>query len=241
MYEYNLATIPRRGGMLGKRMLERWLREDPKNTKYVLKTDIHHFYPSIDHDILKNKLCRRFKDKELLRLLFSIIDVYPKGLPLGLYTSQWFANFFLEAEDHKIKEIYKAPYYLRYMDDQVIIGPNKRKLHKMLNHMQADMNSIGLEIKPTWQIWPVNSRFIDFLGYRFYRNHTTLRERNFLRIKRKAKTIHKKGFISPHDAHSMIGYWGWIKHSNSYSFYEKYVKLYISLKKCKEVLKHGNK
>ncbi|WP_162260563.1 RNA-directed DNA polymerase, partial [Lactobacillus selangorensis] len=103
MYEYNLATVPGRGMAQGRKVIPKWLQNDPKRTKYCLKMDIHHFYASINTDILKLKLQHRFKDPQVLRLLGVIIDSYSPGLPLGLYTSQWLANFYLEDFDHKVK------------------------------------------------------------------------------------------------------------------------------------------
>ncbi|UQS85797.1 RNA-directed DNA polymerase (plasmid) [Apilactobacillus apisilvae] len=239
MYHYCLATVKGRGGALGKRAVEKWLKNDPKNTKYCLKLDIHHFYPSIDHDVLKIKLSDRFKDKRLLKVLFDIIDCYPKGLPLGLYTSQWFANFFLESLDHKIKEQWQASYYVRYMDDMVIFGCNKKKLHKLKNKINEEVKIYHLSIKDNWQVFRTDSRPIDFLGFKFYRDHTTIRRRNFLRIRRKVAKISKKSRPSVGDAHSMLSYYGWIKNSDSFKFYNEQIKLKFSVKAAKGVLKYA--
>ena len=68
-----------------------------------MKLDIKKYYPSIDKEILKSKFKNIFKDKELIWLLNIIIDS-EENIPIGLYTSQWFANFFLTDLDHYIKE-----------------------------------------------------------------------------------------------------------------------------------------
>ncbi len=75
---------------------------DVENTKYFLKLDIKKFYPSIDHDILKKLLGRKFKDNDLLNLLDEIIDSVG-GLPIGSYPSQILANFYLTGFDYWIK------------------------------------------------------------------------------------------------------------------------------------------
>ena len=103
MYDYVLGSVPGRGPHLGMKRIERWIRKDPANTKYIFKMDIRHFFQSVDHDILKAWLRKKFRDQYLLDLLFLIIDACDMGLALGYYTSQWFANFLLQPLDHYIK------------------------------------------------------------------------------------------------------------------------------------------
>lgn len=67
----------------------------------------------------------------MLWLIDSIIDSSKEGLPIGNYTSQWFANFYLEDLDHYIKETLKVKYYIRYMDDMVLFSNNKKELKKV--------------------------------------------------------------------------------------------------------------
>lgn len=73
---------------------------------------------------------RVIKDRDTLDLIDKIIDSTDKGVPIGNYTSQWFANFFLQDLDHYIKEELKVPYYLRYMDDMVLFHRNKKDYTK---------------------------------------------------------------------------------------------------------------
>jgi len=75
---------------------------------------------------------------------------------------------------------------------------------------------------------------------RFYRDHVTLRRKLALRIRRKAAKVGRKDRLTYNDAASMISYWGWLKHTNSYGFYHKYVKPNCSIKKAKEIVKHEN-
>ncbi len=103
-YEYTCGSLKGRGAHYGKKYIERWIRNDVKNTKYVLKIDIRHFYDSIPHDKLKAKLRRVIADEKTLRLLDLIIDAVPEGLPLGYDTSKWLADFYLQDLDHYIKQ-----------------------------------------------------------------------------------------------------------------------------------------
>lgn len=126
MYEHSYASLPGRGAHKGKQVIEKWIRTDPKNCKYVLKMDIRHFFDTIPHDRLKAKLKKTVHDEKMLELLFRIIDVTEVGIPLGFYTSQWLSNWYLQGLDHFIKEQLCAVHYMRYMDDMVIFGSNKR-------------------------------------------------------------------------------------------------------------------
>ena len=91
--------------------------------------DIKKFYPSINHDILKQIIRYKIKDEELLQLLDEIIDS-AEGVPIGNYLSQFFANLYLAYFDHWIKEILKVIYYFRYCDDITILGSSKEELHE---------------------------------------------------------------------------------------------------------------
>ena len=97
---------------------------------------------------------------------------------------------------------------------------------------------LNLKLKPNYQLFKTDSRPVDFLGYRFFRGHTTLRRTNFLRIKRRIKKIYKKGEINLHDAYSVISYNGWVIHSNCYTFYKKYIEPYININDCKNVIRN---
>lgn len=235
MYEYNCGSVPGRGTSLGQKTLRKWLNNDQRNTKYCLKMDISKFYPSIDNDVLKQMFRRQIKDQDCLWLIDAIIDS-SKGLPIGNYTSQWFANFFLQGLDHFIKEKLGVKYYIRYVDDLVLLGSNKKKLHKARKHISEYLQTIGLTLKSDWQVFKVNDRAIDFLGFRFFRNKTILRKRNALRIKRRMKKISKKNYLNYKDACAVISYWGWIKRSDSYNFYNKHMKPIVTVGRAKRVV-----
>ena len=140
--------------------------------------------------------------------------------------------------DHFVKQELQAKYYIRYMDDIVIFGSNKRKLHRDFKKIKTYLNALHLTIKPNHQIYPLSKRHLDFLGFRFYRTHTTLRRRNCLRIRRRAKKISKKKKITYKDASAMISYMGWIKYSDSYQYYQKHVRPYIKINQLKEIVRN---
>lgn len=153
MYEHSYASLPGRGAHKGKQVIEKWIRADKKNCKYVLKMDIKHFFDSIPHELLKVKLRKTIHDDKMMDLLFRIIDVTEIGIPLGFYTSQWLSNWYLQGLDHYIKENLGAVHYMRYMDDMVIFGSNKKVLHRMRQTVADYLESeLGLELKANWQV-----------------------------------------------------------------------------------------
>lgn len=200
------ACIKGRGVHAAVKPLKTALK-DKEATRYCLKIDIKKFYPSIDHTILKSIIRRKIKDKDLLWLLDGIIDS-AEGVPIGNYLSQYFANLYLAYFDHYVKEMLKIKYYWRYADDIVILSDSKARLHDTLAEIRAYMqNELKLEIKGNYQIFPVDARGIDFLGYRFYHTHTLLRKR----IKKK---LCKKA--SKNQSMKAISSWlGWCYHCDS--------------------------
>lgn len=241
MYDYCCASVKGRGLLYGVRYIKKIIVRDRKNTKYCLKLDIKKFYPSINKEILKKKFRKVIKCRDTLDLIDLIIDSSKSGVPIGNYTSQWFANFYLQDLDHYIKEQLKIPYYIRYMDDMVLFHRNKKELHKTRIAIQEFLNKEDLKLKENWQLFKLDSRPLDFLGYRFYRGYTTLRRANFLRIKRRVKRVFKKARINYEDASAIISYCGWLNHCNSYSYRQKYIRPYISIKKCKEVVSNASR
>lgn len=215
-------------------------------------------YESIPHKELKKQLRKKFRGKLFLWLAFAVIDSYhdkivdgePTGLPIGYSTSHWFCNFALTPLDYFIKQEMKIKYYIRYMDDMVLFGRNKKKLHKVVRFIMAYLDSIGLNLKHNWQVFRFDyidrfgnrrGRDIDFLGYRFFRDKTILRKRNALTLRRQARRISRMREITPHEAQSLMSRLGWLRHCNSFNFWHKYVKPYINIKKIKEVIRNESR
>lgn len=141
---------------------------------WVLKADVHHFFASIDHDLLKRKLIALFEkrnlDFEILELLFIYIDT-TAGLPLGYQTSQLFALMFLDEFDHAIKERFGVRYYGRQMDDFFIIEESKERLQGLLRDIRTIVGGLGLELNNKTAIFPLRNG-IDFLGFHAYLTDT---------------------------------------------------------------------
>ena len=261
MYEFSCGSVPGRGVHYGKKYLEKFIKRHPKETKYVLKLDIKHFYDNVNTNLIKERLREIIKDEKFLELTTFVLDsnvgirengeMFRPGLPIGYYTSQWFANWFLQPFDHFIKEELKASFYMRYMDDIVIFGSNKRELHKMFIRIEKYLNNIDLEVKSNWQIFRFDyfdktgkrcGRFIDFMGFKFYRDKTTIRKSIFLRACRLARRLHKKIKISWFDACRIISYMGWFCPTDTFGAYKKYISPFVQIEACKKIIsKHSKK
>lgn len=187
---------------------------DKDGTQYCLKLDIRKYYPSINHQTLKGIIRRKIKDKALLTLLDEIIDS-AEGVPIGNYLSQYFANLYLAYFDHWIKEEKKIKYYYRYADDIVILSHDKPSLHSILSEIRQHLEGLKLDIKSNYQVFPVSSRGIDFVGYRFYHSHILLRKSIKKSFARKAKSGNIK---------SLAAYYGWAVHCNSRHLLKKLLK-----------------
>lgn len=206
------SCIKGRGIHAAANMIKKALR-DVEHTQYCLKLDIKKFYPSVDHEILKQLLRHKIKDKDLLWLLDEIIDS-TDGLPIGNYLSQYFANFYLTYFDHWIKQDMYVKHYVRYADDIVILSWSKPYLHFLLSKIRTYLDvNLKLTVKGNYQIFPVDARGIDFVGYVFYHTHTRLRKsikKNFARML--ARNGNKK---------SIASYYGWAVHCNSKNLLKK--------------------
>jgi len=210
------SCIKGRGINDGAKRLRYALKNNPSETEYCLKIDVSKFYPSVDNAVLKQMVRHKFKDVQLLSLLDEIIDS-AKGLPIGNYLSQYFSNFYLSYFDHFMKETKAVKYYYRYCDDIVILSDSKTYLHDLLACIDDYFtNNLHLTIKPNYQVFPVSSRGIDFLGYVFYHDHTRLRKSIKQAFARKMKHVHGERRVQ------VLGsYKGWCMHSDSINLYKK--------------------
>lgn len=183
------GSIKGRGCKCGQIGIKRWLRCDPKNTKYCAELDIYHFYDSIDPAVVESRLRSLIKDDKIMDLITRIIK---RGIMIGAYHSQWFANVLLQPLDHYIRERLGVKRYLRYMDNLTLFGCNKKKLHKVVKEISKWLNGIGLRVKRNWQVYKVRSRPVCALGYRYQGKTVMLRKPVLLRLKRKYRSLHSR-------------------------------------------------
>ena len=225
------SAIPGKGIHLCLNRLNDAVQHDVPGSQYCLKLDGKKYYPSINHDILKTKYRKLFKDADLLWLLDEIIDSTPgnKGIPIGNYLSQYSGNYYFSEFDHWIKEVKRVKHYFRYMDDIVILGSTKEELHQLKNEIdQYFRKKLKLKIKENWQVFPTYVRGIDFVGYRTFMNYKLLRKSTCKQFKRKMIALNKKQIegieMTYSEWCSFNSYKGWLIHCNSYRLSKKYVE-----------------
>lgn len=217
--------------------LNRDLKNDPDGTAYCLKLDVKKFYPSIDHDILKQVIRHKLKDPDLLWLLDEIIDSTGAGVPIGNYLSQFFANLYLSELDHLLKEEYGVKYYYRYADDIVLLSDDKAKLHGWLVAINDYLNNRRrLSIKRNFQVYPVESRGVDFVGYVSFHTHILARKKNKKGLCRKVAKLRKRGLPEEDIRLQVASELGFMKHCNSNNL----LKI-LGMKKFSEIRKSQGK
>lgn len=215
------SCIKGRGILKCANDIKKVLNTDKIGTTYCLKLDVKKFYPSIKHDVLKRLLRRKIKDDKLLIILDEIIDS-TDGIPIGNYLSQFFANLYLTYFDHWLLEQVHIKHYFRYADDIIVLSDDKSFLRKVLILIKIYFsNELNIELKPNYQIFKVEDRGIDFVGYVFFHTHTKLRKS----IKKKIFRLINK-FISNKISEKefktkMSSYFGWLKYCDSKNLLRK--------------------
>ncbi len=195
----NCACRKGKGTYFARQLLKKYYVEFHKKfgtRGYVLKCDIKKYFASIDHNILKN-LLSKIPDKKTYELLCTIIDSYHKdtkmGLPIGNQVSQILGVVFLDKVDRIIKEQCKIKYYVRYMDDLVLISESKQTLVKCLEKIQNALNQLNLKLNDKTNISAITTN-VEFLGAIYKMTKTgkvilRVRKQTRRRINNRVKTV----------------------------------------------------
>lgn len=205
--------------------LQHFLRQAGASGKrvYVLQADISKYYPSISHDVLKEELRRTIADKRLLEVLDLIVESFNedtgRGLPIGSLTSQLFANVYLNPFDHFMKECRRERFYLRYMDDFIVVADDKAHLRDALADARWFIETqLKLKLNPKTAIFPA-SHGVDFAGYRTFTAKVLPRKRNIKAAKIRFKDLSwrfRHGKASIKDAQQVVAsFLGYCKHCKS--------------------------
>lgn len=214
-----------KGVLAGVNRMTQFLRDAHKRwgRVYCLKADVRKYFPSIHHEVMKKLLRRRIACPDTLCLAYSFIDIPDAdvGLPIGSLTSQIWANVYFDPVDHFIKECLRVQYYIRYMDDFIILYHDKAALRRMLLDI-ADFlkNKLRLQLNQKTQIFPLGPRCIDFLGYRIHPTHRLLRKGNVRRTKRKLRKYSRlyaeRAIDLDQITPSVMSWLGHAKHADTY-------------------------
>ena len=213
------CSIKGRGTLYGSMLVRKALKN--KGVKYYAQFDIKKYFPNVNQDILVKQLENIFKDKQIIDLYKEIIYSVPKGIPLGNYTSQSLSNLYLTPLDRYIKQMLRIKYYVRYADDFVIIGKNKRELNRVIPLIANFLKDVlKLEIHENVKVYSIYERPIDFCGYKHYKEFTTIRKRNWKKVRR--MLLRETNLTR---AKRLMAYLGYIIHSNSYNILQRFIKI----------------
>ena len=154
---------------------------------YILKMDVRKYFQNIDKDILYRILLRKVQDNKLIWLLKEIIysNEGKKGLAIGNYTSQMFANIYLNEVDQYIKNSLHCKYYFRYLDDSVCMFKTKEEAKVALERIKEFLaKNLELELNEKTQIFK-NRQGVNFCGYKINSYRLKIRDRRKKETKRK--------------------------------------------------------
>lgn len=252
-YYNSCASIPNRGPNYGRKAIQRFIRRNHLKRMYVFKFDIRRFFEHIDRNILMDKFVKLIHDDAFLYIIHQIIFYNDNdiGIPLGFYSSQWFANFYLTEFDYYTKQSCRIPFMMRYMDDIIILDFNKRHLWESITCViDFLLYRLHLVIKKNYQMFLLNDgcvgRCIDYMGFKFYHNRVILRKRTLCRLRRKSVCIYKK-YISCYRKPNwyvctqMIARHGLMAHVDCYLYFLKYIKSNIQLKRMRLIISSHSK
>lgn len=234
---HQCASIPGKGQIQAKDMVERWIQHDRKNTKYYIKTDIKQYFPSVNHDLLMDMIKLRVKDADLLYIIETILNTYEYGINIGSYLSQWLANYFIcdvyreiTENMHRVshgKKRNMVSHAITYMDDMIIFCRTKKDRDRVYEKLKQLLAYKELKIHHTLCAKIVKGACIDAFGFKFYTDHTIVRKRIHKRIIKLKHKIYNDG-ITLHNAYKLVSYNGILVHSDSVKFIRQHnLKPYI--------------
>lgn len=197
------------------------------NEYYILKMDVAKYFDNINKKILLKILERNIKDQELMWLIKEILyaNKREKGLEIGNYTSQMFANIYLNEVDQYIKHKLKVKYYCRYLDDSIVIVRTKKEAKEILEKIKKYLKeNLELELNQKTQIFK-NKQGVNFCGYKINEYRMKLRDKGKRKLKKKVKKlkeeIQKENLTSKQAKKYLAGHLGYIKYANNYNLLNK--------------------
>lgn len=235
--------------------LQYWLRgvSRKEGEWYFLKLDISKYFYRIDHAVLLDILRRRIDDEGLMWLLGQIIDnknmrfglppgvgpdecseeerLAERGMPIGNLTSQLFANIYLNELDQYCKHVLKIKRYIRYVDDIIIVGEDKKQLALLKDSLSLFLKErLHLDLNERKTIIRPVSLGIEFVGFRIWATHKKLKKQTARRCIRRTKLM-CKGLADKKYSHKeyqrvMASYNGLLQYCNSYGLKCKLDEIY---------------
>ena len=239
LIDSNVATRKGKGSKYAEKLLQDYINElrmhYPNQEIFVLKIDISKYFYTISHELLLQMLKRDIKDEDVIHLIETIISETDKpyineaidllnkkhgmslphyetgvGLSIGAMTSQFLAIYYLNDLDHLIKEQLRCKYYIRYMDDFVILDTDRARLKDVWRKVAFEIEQLRLKVNPKSCITSLNTG-ITFLGYKYKiennRFVVSYRRKTIRKIKHKLEILKKHDLVQYYRSYgSYYGY-----------------------------------
>lgn len=197
------------------------------NEYYILKMDVKKYFQSINKEKLYEIISKKIRDEKVMYVIKKVIfsDMSGTGIAIGNYTSQIFANIYLNEVDQYIKHKLKLKYYYRYMDDSVIFLKTKEEAKEILEKIRSFLEEqLYLELNKKTQIFK-NKQGVNFCGYKINEYRIKIRDKGKKKLKKKIKLLKEKiknEEITSKEAQKYIcGHLGYIKYANIYNLSNK--------------------
>ncbi len=240
------ANRRKKGSLAALQRFDRFMRKVTRNGElvknamdnnkvvgYVLKADIRHYFDTVDHEILMKIISRKVDDNKVLWLVRKILEnhnnkIVGKGMPIGNLTSQFFANLYLNGLDYYVKHNLKAKFYLRYVDDFVILHRSKEKLILYKWLISNFLKSIKLELHPEKSRVIPLSNGISLLGYRVFYRYKLLRKSNIRKATERLQQLYsllgERKVSTDYVTQSLNGWLAYAKVGNTYKTRKEMLK-----------------
>ncbi len=263
MIEDSYACRKEKGSLAAALRVQYWMKliDGKPNQWYVLKLDISKYFYRVDHAVLMDILRVRIKDERLMRLIDIIVNTegekfgLPRfvgpaeateddwltdvGMPIGNLTSQLFANIYLNELDQFCKHVLHVHFYARYMDDIILILPDKETANRckaeigkfLLERLHLDLNS-KTSIRPAERV--------EFVGYIITARGLRLRKQTVRRIKSSFRGICRKYFageLSKDEFDRRVAsYEGMIQHCENEGLRARLNEIYLHAKEASQCI-----
>ena len=234
---HSCGSIPKAGQKRATVLLQRELgKTGSRLPKYGGSIDVYHFYETCSMDVVMYCLERVYKDKKLLEINRTILNSMGGTLAIGFFPSPWYANLVLDIlVDKPLKAKFRRDVrFVRYADDISLLGRVKRKLHRAVRFVEAQLEMANMHLKANHQVYPVR-RGIAFLTYRFFPHCSLIRKQILYRITRTAGKI--TNGISPDLARRLCSYKGIMQLANSRTVWTRYFQR-TTWQKCRRVIRY---
>ena len=244
------ANRKRKGTLKAIKRFDQFKRKVSQNntiTCHVLKADIRHYFDTVDQVILLSILQKKINDERMLWLITIILKNHHiskpgKGMPLGNLTSQFFANVYLNELDQFVKHKLRARYYIRYVDDFVILHHSTERLNIYKEQIDVFLKErLSLELHPDKSKILALHKGVGFLGFRNFFHHKLVTKKNLRKFERKLsemKRLYKERLLEREKAIEKIR--GWMAYASQANMYKYRTEITKQFNQSFPASKNGN-